>query len=314
MDYQTTVTAQEPIAITIGNFDGIHRGHQRLLHELRALAASLGCRPVLLTFEPHTLAVVRPHVPLQCLNSLEEKLALARRYGGIEDSIVIRFTPQVAAMPARQFLDELRATFDVRGLVVGENFSLGHNREGNIAFLQRYGAEHGLVVRALPLEEIRGVRVSSTEIRALVGGGRIAEAAELLGHPLLLSGLVVHGDHRGRLLGFPTANIVPEPYRLLPANGIYAARVRVAVEEAAMSDVFSSPHVYKSAVNVGIRPNFPSERPLVEAYLLDVELDLYGKRILVEFIARLRDEQRFDSIEALKAQMAADVEQVRQIL
>jgi riboflavin kinase/FMN adenylyltransferase len=312
MNYQTTVTAQESIVITIGNFDGIHRGHQRLLHELRALAATLGCTPVLLTFEPHTLAVVRPQVPLQCLTSLEEKLALARRYGGVEDYIVIQFTPQVAAMSARQFLDELCAAFDLKGLVVGENFSLGHNREGNIAFLQGYGAEHGLVVRALPLEEIRGVRVSSTEIRALVSAGRIAEAADLLGHPLLLSGIVVHGDHRGRLLGFPTANIVPEPFRLLPANGIYAARV--AVEEAGMSDVFSSPHVYKSAVNVGIRPNFPSKRPLVEAYLLDVELDLYGKRILVEFIARLRDERRFDSIEALKEQMAADVEQVRQIL
>ncbi|WP_052889922.1 bifunctional riboflavin kinase/FAD synthetase [Thermogemmatispora carboxidivorans] len=312
MNYQTTVTAHEPIVITIGNFDGIHRGHQRLLHELRALAATLGSKPVLLTFEPHTLAVVRPHVPLQCLTSLEEKLALARRYGGVEDSIVVQFTPQVAAMSARQFLDELRAAFDLKGLVVGENFSLGHNREGNIAFLQDYGAEHGLVIHALPLEEIRGVRVSSTEIRALVSTGRIGEAAELLGHPLLLSGIVVHGDHRGRLLGFPTANIVPEPYRLLPANGIYAARV--AVEEVGMSDVFSSPHVYKSAVSVGIRPNFPSERPLVEAYLLDVELDLYGKRILVEFIARLRDERRFDSIEALKAQMAADVEQVRQIL
>jgi riboflavin kinase/FMN adenylyltransferase len=312
MEYTTTVTAHEAIAITIGNFDGIHRGHQHLLHELRTMARESGCRPVMVTFSPHTLAVVRPDLVLECLTTLEEKLELARRYGGVEDAIVIHFTPQVAAMTAREFLDSLRASFLLKGLVVGENFSLGHNREGNVNFLMRYGQEHGLEVRALPLEEIKGGRVSSTRIRALVGEGKVAEAAELLGHPLVLSGVVVHGDHRGRVLGFPTANIVPEPYRLLPANGIYAARVTVQDEVGGDSTLLS--HVYKSAVNVGIRPNFPSERRLVEAYLLDVELDLYGKRLMIEFVARLRDELRFDSIEALKAQMAADVEQVRHIL
>jgi riboflavin kinase/FMN adenylyltransferase len=311
MEYITTVRAHEPIAITIGNFDGIHRGHQRLLHELCALAGELDCKPVILTFAPHTLTVVRPDLPLRCLTTLEEKLALARRYGGVADAIVVRFTPEVAALTARQFLDELRSAFLLKALVVGQNFSMGHNREGDVAFLERYGQEHGLLVRAFPLEELQGGRVSSTRIRALVEEGRIAEATGLLGHPPLISGVVVHGDHRGRLLGFPTANLVPEPYRLLPANGIYAARV--TVEEEGERDVFSSARVYKSAVNVGVRPNFPSKHRLVEAYLLDVELDLYDRRILVEFIARLREERRFETIEALKAQMAADVEQVRQI-
>lgn len=331
MQYSTTLKGTEPIVITIGNFDGIHKGHQELLHATSRLAEKLQSHAVILTFAPHTLKVVRPEINLRCLTSLDEKLELARVHGGIADSIVIEFTPEVAAMSATAFMDDLRAHFDLRGLVVGENFSLGHKRMGDVAFLQEYGAAHGIEVQPVLLKEIEYQRVSSTRIRNLIAEGKVAEARELLGHPAMLHGIVVRGDQRGRVLGFPTANVVPPTDKLIPANGIYAARVQIQRHEA-QSDVVHSPCVfidarindsetpaqwdtYMSAVSIGVRPTFDGRDLLVEAYLLDVEgLDLYGRCISIHFVARLRDELRFESIEALKAQMAEDVRIARQIL
>jgi len=331
MHYSTTLTGTEPIVLTIGNFDGIHKGHQGLMREVRKLAERLHSRPVLLTFQPHTLKVVRPEIELRCLTTLEEKLALARIYGGIADSIVIEFTREVASMSAAEFMDDLRAHFDLRGLVVGENFSLGHNRMGNVAFLRAYGEQHQIAVLPIPLEEIQYQRVSSTRIRGLVSEGEVAQAGELLGHAFVLNGVVVQGDRRGRLLGFPTANLLPPPDKLIPANGVYAARVLVA-KGAVQSDVVHSPCVliddrvngdetparwdaYNSAVNIGVRPTFDGQRLLIEAHLLDVtDIDLYDRCIGVHFIARLRSEQRFAGVDALKAQIAEDVRKARVLL
>lgn len=311
MEYTATVVEHEPIAITIGNFDGVHRGHQRLMYELVASAQQLGAKPVLLTFSPHTLMVVRPDLDVRYLTSQEEKLALAARLGGVKDHIVLHFTREVASMSAEEFLDTLREHFGIRTLVVGANFSLGHNRLGNTAFLQDYGERHGIVVRIIPLEEDDHTRISSTRIRALVGDGRVEEANELLGHPVVISDIVRHGDGRGRLLGYPTANLVPDPHRLLLANGIYAARVHL---EAIERDEEVNSPVYMGAASIGIRPMFEGKERLVEVYILDIQPDLYDQRITIDFIARLRDEERFESIEALLAQMARDVEQTRQVL
>src|SRR6266568_1786865 len=315
MEYVTTLSTNESIAITIGNFDGVHRGHQRLMHQLCATAQELNCMPVLTTFSLHTLIVLRPDIDVQCLTTLEEKLALAKRYGHIADSIVITFTPQVAAMSAEEFMDSLRALFDIRAIVVGSDFSLGHNRMGDIPFLQNYGQQHEILVRSIPLEEIERTRISSTRIRKLVGEGQIAEANELLGHPVTVSGVVVHGDHRGKLLGFPTANLVPEPHKVLPANGVYAVYVSLENRgDGSVSDVTSASRVYNGVVNIGVRPTFNGTKRLVEAYLLDADLDLYNQRITLDFIARLRGEQRFANVDALKSQIAADVQQARRIL
>ncbi len=319
MDYETTVSGNTPIAITIGNFDGIHRGHQRLLRELGTVALASGCTPVMVTFSPHTLLVVRPAIQLECLTTLEEKLALAQRYGQVANNIVVHFTPEVAALTAGAFLDELRAHFNIQAMVVGSNFSLGHNRMGDLAFLQRYGQEHHILIRPIELEEAERARISSTRIRSLVSEGQIAEANELLEHPVIVSGVVIKGDQRGRLLGFPTANLLPEPHKLLPANGVYAARVRVG--SPAKSDATGRIPVsndeqqkeWNSVVNVGVRPTFGGQQRLVEAHLLDVQLDLYDQRITINFIARLRNEQRFNGIDALKAQIAADAQQARQL-
>jgi riboflavin kinase/FMN adenylyltransferase len=316
MHYTTTLTAQEPIAITIGNFDGIHRGHLHLMAELRALAQALYCQPAMLTFSPHTLMVVRPDLHIYYLTTLDEKQALVKQYGKIVHTIVIDFTPEVAAMSAAEFMDTLRQHFNLKGLVVGENFSLGHNRMGNLALLERYGQEHDIVVRAIPLAEHGETRISSTRIRSLVSEGAVEEAAQLLGHPLILRAAVVHGDERGRLLGFPTANLRPDPHRLLPANGVYAVRAQVhdVRENGEERDKNSTLNVYNGVANIGLRPTFNGKERLVEVHFLDVNLDLYGKELTVEFIARLRSEQRFSSIEALKTQIVADARQARQLL
>ncbi|MBE3557920.1 MAG: bifunctional riboflavin kinase/FAD synthetase [Ktedonobacteraceae bacterium] len=330
MEYITTLAAHTPVVLTIGNFDGIHKGHQRLLHELRTMARALNCVPAIVTFQPHTLMVVRPDLFVRYLTTTEEKLALARTYGGVADSIVISFTPQVAAMTAEAFLDTLRARFDLKGLVVGANFSLGHNRKGDVAFLEHYGRQHQIQIHTVSLEEAEHSRISSTRIRALVSEGSITEANELLGHPLLFSGMVIHGDRRGRLLGFPTANIRPDEHRLLPADGVYAARIlvpgipgqldtpassgRPAEDAAPPRDSSLHSTVYNGVVNIGVRPTFNGRERVVEAHVLDVDLDLYEQLITIELIARLRGEQRFSGIDALKAQITADVQQARQIL
>lgn len=312
MDYTTTLTKNDPIVITIGNFDGIHKGHLRLMQALRTMAQTVHAKPVLVTFDPHTLLVVRPDVNLQCLTTLEEKLALTVLYGHIPDNIVINFTTQVAQMSANDFLENLREHFLLRGMVVGADFSLGHNRMGNITFLQEYGQKHAIEVQPIQLEAAEQARISSTRIRTLVSDGQIDEANALLGHPVIASSIVVKGDQRGRLLGFPTANLLPELHKLLPADGVYAARVHLG-NVLQRDERYENP-VYNSVVNIGVRPTFGGHKRIVEAHLLDVDLDLYDQRITVDFITRLRDEQRFAGIEALKTQIASDVLTARQIL
>ena len=312
MEYVTTVSAHEPISITIGNFDGVHTGHQRLMHELRKVAQVHGYKPVLITFSPHTLLVVRPDIDVHYLTTLEEKLALAKTYGTIDDSIVIHFTTEVAAMSATDFMDTLCANFTIKDLVVGANFSLGHNRKGDVPFLEQYGQTHDIAVHSIPLAEKAQNRVSSTRIRTLVEEGQVAEANELLGHPVTLSDIVRHGDQRGRLIGFPTANLLPEPHKLLPANGVYAVRVRIPTIE--IRDANEPPPVYNGVTNIGVRPTFNGKERIVEVHLFDIQPDLYDKRITIDFIARLRSEQRFSGIDALKSQIAIDVQQAHQIL
>lgn len=311
MEYQTTLATNEPVAVTIGNFDGIHLGHQYLLQELRMQAEALQSKAVMITFLPHTLAVVRPDIQFQLLTTLEEKLALAHQYGQIADSIVIHFTPEVAAMTAEHFMNDLRQRFSLRGMVVGADFSLGHHRMGDMAFLAQYGREHQIHVHTVTLEEAEQGRISSTRIRTLVSAGHIAEANALLGHPLIISGPVSHGDKRGRLLGFPTANIQPDAQKLLPVNGVYAARV--TIQMGSESDPEGDSPVYNGVVNIGVRPTFNGKERLVEVHLLDVTLDLYDKHITVELLAYLRGEQRFAGVEALKTQIASDVQRAKQI-
>jgi len=236
-------------------------------------------------------------------------------------------------------MNQLCQRFSIQGIVVGADFSLGHNRMGDIAFLERYGQQHRIRVHTVSLAEAHQNRISSSRIRMLLSQGNIAQANELLGHPVIVSGIVRQGAKRGRMLGFPTANLHPDVRKLLPADGVYAAIVHV--QDSHESDLLASSSVYKdvadistsgggvedsveietaeietykSVVNIGTRPTFNGKEHLVEAHLLDANLNLYDRKLTVEFIEHLRGEQRFPSIDALKEQISADVQEARHIL
>lgn len=294
-----------PSALTIGAFDGVHLGHLRLIERTAELARRQGARAVAVTFWPHPLEVVRPEPPVELLAMLDERLDLFARTELLDTVVVVPFTQTLADADPEAFLDMLATFCEPRVLVEGADFALGKGRAGDIAFLQTAGERRGFAVETL---EVRhdDERVSSTRIRSLVRAGNINEVTTLLGHPYIVYGEVVNGDHRGRLLGFPTANLRIDARKVLPGNGVYAVRVRLPGEHQAS---------HPAVVNIGVRPTFGGEpRLLVEVHLLDATLDLYGQRLDVEFVRRLRDERRFNGVAELIAQIATDAQQARDIL
>jgi riboflavin kinase/FMN adenylyltransferase len=297
-----TLTPDTPYALTIGVFDGIHRGHQHLIQQTAEAARAVGGKAGLVTFWPHPLAVLRPTLEVRHLTTLEEKLEILAALGMLDSVVVLPFTPALAATPASDFLDLLLRHLDMQVLLEGADFALGHNREGDMAFLADYGQQHRFRVETIGLQQAGDQRISSTRIRALLASGQVEEVATLLGRPYSARGVVMTGDQRGRLLGFPTANLGIDANKILPADGVYAVRARVGDED------------YQGVTNIGVRPTVDGTRHLTEVHLLDVACDLYGKVLEVQFVARLREERRFAGIEALKAQIAADVQQARLVL
>jgi riboflavin kinase/FMN adenylyltransferase len=249
-----------------------------------------------LTFEPHPASVVRPGGGPKLLTTLELKAELIAELE-VEELVVVPFDESFAHQEASEFVDRVLVdTLAATHVSIGENFRFGHRARGTAALLAGDGRFESRVV---PLVEVDGVPVSSTRIRNLLGNGEVDAAGRLLGSPFRLRGEVVPGDQRGRDLGFPTANIVPDPKLAAPGHGVYACRVGERL----------------AAVNVGVRPTFGSDlEPLVEAYVLDFAGDLYGQQLTIEFVARLRGEQRFDSVDQLVAQMHRDVERTRELL
>lgn len=295
-----------PSVLSIGVFDGVHRGHQRLIARTAELAARERARAVAVTFWPHPAAILRPDEAPPLLTTLDEKLALMAGLGALDTVVVMPFTPELSEYTPEAFLDLVAGFCEPRALVEGERFTLGHDRAGTVAYLGELGARRGFRVESEDVRDAAGERVSSSRIRALLREGRVDEAAALLGRLYTLGGEVVRGDQRGRLLGFPTANLRPDAGKALPANGVYAARARLPGEGAAQ---------HAAVCNIGVRPTFGGEpRLLVEAHLLDAEIDLYGLPLALEFVARLREERRFEGIEALKAQIGADAARARALL
>jgi len=324
--------ADAALALAIGNFDGVHLGHAALLAEARARAARRGGQSAVLTFTPHPARLFAPERAPPLIMSLERRLELCAE-AGIDVAIVEPFNRAFAAIEAPAFVrDVLARDLGARDAVVGYDFSFGRGRAGNAAMLGTLGAAAGIDVVVIPPIAIDGVPCSSSRIRELVAAGDTAAAAKLLGRPFELEGAVVRGAGRGRGLGFPTANVAAEG-ELRPALGIYAARARVldgpragTVRAAALS-VGTNPQFTKSEPWEGSEPpatgegrqSPPSptrfgEGVTVEAYLLDFEGDLYDRRLRVEVGERLRDERRFESIDALIAQIREDVAQVRRLL
>jgi riboflavin kinase/FMN adenylyltransferase len=294
------------VVVTIGAYDGVHLGHRAVIAELRQRAERLGCATGLVTFDRHPATVVRPESAPKLLTDLEQKLELLASTG-LDYTVVVHFDQPRAHESAEEFVREvLVGCLKARSVVVGHDFHFGHGRRGNVALLQQMGGEHGFDVLGLRLvaDDRAGV-YSSTRIRALLAAGEVKAAAAALGRPHEVRGAVVQGDRRGRELGFPTANIAVPGEIQLPADGIYAAWY-IRPDGAR----------HRAAVSLGRRPTFheDAEASLLEAYLLDFEGDLYGEPARLAFVARLRDEERFDSAESLVEQMERDVEAARLLL
>lgn len=284
--------------LTIGKFDGIHLGHQALINQVKTRAAGVGVVPALLTFDPHPAAVLSPRGQPPLLTPLPEKLHLLDRMG-IELVALVTFTRETAATTAADFLRMVQNGLRPRELWVGPDFALGHNREGNVPYLRHWGVEHGVGVGTVEPVKLDGEVVSGSRIRSLLDAGDVESAARLLGRPPTVVGLVARGDQRGRRLGFPTANVVPDPNKAIPANGVYVTLTEVAGGR------------YPAVTNVGVRPTFGGTQRMVEAYLLDWTGDLYGHQLSILFLHRLRPELKFQSIDALVAQIEADIAQAR---
>ena len=296
-----------PLAVAVGNFDGVHIGHQALLREVRSRAERHAARAAILTFTPHPARLFAPAKAPPLIMPLARRLELCAE-AGIDLAIVEPFTREFAATPADAFVrDVLGRDLGARDVVVGYDFSFGRGRAGDAGMLAKLGASLGIDVAVIQPVAIGDTNCSSTRIRELVAAGDTIGAARLLGRPFELEGPVVRGAGRGRGLGFPTANIAAEG-ELRPALGIYAARARVLDGELAGQ-------VHAAALSVGRNPTFSSAADVsVEVYLLDFEGDLYDRRLRVELGERLRDELKFDSVAALVAQIDRDVARVRQLV
>lgn len=298
-DYKPDV----PLALAIGNFDGLHQGHLAVLDRAKALASKHGLSPAVLTFEPHPRHFFAPTTPPFRLQTLRDKLA-GLADAGIDRVFALKFNAAFAGMSAEDFLEQvLRAGMNVRAVITGENFSFGKARQGDTNMIRSWGTKHGILTEQLKPVIAEGDVASSTAVRAALEVGDMRHAAALLGRPYRISGRVRHGAKQGAGFGFATANIQPTALLKLPRYGIYAVRAQVQGT------------IYPGVASLGVRPTInPLERPLLEVHLFDFAGDLYGKRMDVQLLGFLRDEKHFDSLAALTHQMGIDAQQARDVL
>jgi riboflavin kinase/FMN adenylyltransferase len=290
------------IVLTLGNFDGVHLGHQAILARALARAKAVGGRVAVLTFEPHPMAVLVPERAPAMLQPLHDRLETLRD-AGVEVTILQRFTRRFAALEPEAFVGEfLVPHLDLAHVVVGYNVTFGRNRAGSSETLRQLGAAHGFGVDVVGPVTVADDRVSSSRIRRAVQAGEVARAEALLGRAFALRRRVVTGDRRGRLLGFPTANLHLRAGLVLPADGVYAVQAEVDGRR------------HPAVLNVGVRPTFGGRRRTIEAHLLDFEGDLYRRWLRVHLVDRLRGEMAFAGPDALKAAIAADVAHARRVL
>lgn len=292
--------------LTLGKFDGLHRGHQDIVRRVLARAKADGSEAVALVLHPHP-ALVLAGITVPVISSAADRLAGLRRLG-IDRAEVLPFTAELAALTPEVFIARLRARFDLRAMVVGPDFAFGQGRSGSLDVLRTLGREAGFTVEVAPGMQDDGEQVSSARIRSLLTTGDVVRARRLMAAPFSLVGTVVHGAKRGRLLGYPTANLALIDDYVVPANGVYAVRCwveREGREAGSWQD---------GAANIGVRPQFDAGARSIEVFLLDFDGDLYGRTLRMSFVERLRDELRFASVEALVAQMGEDVARARRVL
>ncbi len=297
--------------VTIGVFDGVHRGHAVLIHHATALAAESGLPSVVLTFDPHPTAVFAPDKHPAILTTIGHKADLLADLG-VDALAVLEFTPEFAQESPAEFVDSVLAgALHARSVVVGRNFTFGHRASGTVDTLTELGAAAGFTVVSEQLVTEGTATVSATRIRGLIADGAVEEAQELMGHPFRADGIIVRGEQRGRALGYPTANVAMEDHAAVPADGVYAGRV-VRLDDAGR--LTQDALLGAAAISVGTNPTFDGTARTVEAFILAFDADLYGQRLGVEFCHRLRGMEKFDSIEALIHQMDADVARTRQLI
>jgi riboflavin kinase/FMN adenylyltransferase len=292
---------ERPTVVTIGAFDGLHLGHRELLEQLVRRACRTASLSAVLTFDPLPREVLAPEQNTTCLITTEDKVQLLEAWG-IDIAVILPFTSQLAATSARDFVQMLCQHLHMIELWVGWDFALGRGRGGNVATLQKLGRAMGFEVKVLEPVQDGDVVISSTEIRRLIGAGQVQEAAEMLGRYHAVRGWVIHGDGRGRRLGYPTANVEVRSHCAIPTHGVYAVYASVGGRK------------HPGVANVGVRPTFGPSELTIEVHILDFQGSIYGEEILVEFIERLRSERRFADEEALCTQIKVDVARAREIL
>ena len=291
------------VVVALGTFDGVHLGHQVVLARAVKEGESTGRKVIAATFDPHPRAVLNPTAAPGLLTTLELRHDALIKYGA-EEVRVIRFDRDLSLKSPGEFVkDVLVDDLHAATVVVGENFRFGYRASGSTEDLDLLMRTHGGQALSVPIEGANGgEEVSSTRIRRLISTGDVGEAGRLLGRPYLVRGPVVAGEERGRTIGFPTANVVPDPSLLIPERGVYAGFVRVGEER------------YAACTNVGVAPTFGRAENKVEAYLLDFDADLYGKTVDVSFVERIREEKRFSGVDELKAQIDRDVKEARRLV
>ena len=287
--------------LTIGVFDGVHLGHQSLIAKVIAEAEARGAASGVLTFRNHPDSALNPNFQPQYITSIEERVRLIEELG-VDFVVPVTFDMNVAGLRASKFTELLRSKLRMRGLVVGPDFAMGYKREGNVDALSELGAELGFSVSVVDLLSEGGDAVHSTSIRRAIVEGNVRDAAKKLGRNFSISGTVVTGEKLGRTLGFPTANVEVGPDMAVPGNGIYATLAFVDAER------------HMAATSIGTRPTFDGNGRTIEAFLLGFDKNLYNRQLRLEFVQRLRDELKFESVDELLKQMELDVEQTRALL
>ena len=289
----------QPVALTIGNFDGVHLGHQALLRDLGTAARTHGLQTAVVIFEPHPREFFTPQQAPVRLTSLREKLELFAGFG-VDRVHICRFNARFAKMGAADFINALHQRLHAKFVLIGDDFRFGSGRTGDFALMEKIGSQFGFAVQAVHTIAHDGVRVSSTAVRKALAEGTMKTAHRYLGRPYSISGRVVHGDGMGRKIGFPTANIQLK-HNLPPLQGIFV--VQVHAEEMG---------VLQGAASLGVRPTVHiNAKPVLEVHLLEFSQQIYGRHLRVEFLHKLRDEEKYASLDALTQQIARDVEQVR---
>lgn len=301
VDNLDEVGERKAVFLAVGVFDGVHRGHQKLLQMMVAEARAAGVQPAVLTFFPHPKVVIQNLQGRLYLTTVERRVQLLAEQG-VELVIVHPFNEEVRMTRAADFMENLCRHLDLRQLW-GGSFSLGYKREGDAAFLRNLGQEKGFTVHEFDdLVQWQSERVSSSRIRKALERGDMDEVNGCLGRPYQVSGTVVQNDQRGRTIGFPTANLAVWEQKLLPAHGVYATYAHLGDER------------FLAATNIGVRPTVDDKRLMVEAHLLDFDREIYGQELTLEIVSRVREERKFAGLDALKAQIQADVEEVRRRL